>query len=73
MSYRIETTTLSEECRTHNERFGARGAVTTRKNLWVIERLSPATKVVEAPTAPSRHPVICKQRTTCSGTTNQEN
>jgi hypothetical protein len=37
-----DKTTLSEECRTPNERFGARGAVTPRKILWVIELLSPA-------------------------------
>jgi hypothetical protein len=33
--------------------------------LWVIERLSPATKVVEAPPAPSRHPVVRQRRERC--------
>jgi len=42
-----------------NERFGATAAVTPQKMLWEIERLSPATKVVEAAAAPSRHPVGC--------------
>jgi hypothetical protein len=37
-----------------NLRFGATAAVAPRKVLWVIERLSPATKVVEAAAAPSR-------------------
>jgi len=40
-------------------RFGATAAVRPQKILCGIERLSPATKVVEAATAPSRHPVIC--------------
>jgi len=43
----------------YNERFGATAAVTPQKRLCVIERLSPATKVVEAAAAPSRHPVVC--------------
>ena len=45
-----------------NERFGATAAVTPQKMLWEIERLSPATKVVEAAAAPSRHPVVCNVR-----------
>ena len=32
-------TTLSEECRTYNWRFGATAALTPRKKLWENERL----------------------------------
>ena len=46
--------------RTPNERFGATAAVTPQKILCGIEILSPATKVVEAAAAPSRHPVSGK-------------
>jgi len=46
----------------YNERFGATAAVTPQKILCGIERLSPATKVVETAAAPSRHPVSGKRR-----------
>jgi len=47
----------------YNKRFGATAAITPQKILCGIERLSPATKVVEAAAAPSRHHVICKRET----------
>jgi len=49
-------------------RFGATAAVTPQKILCGIERLSPATKVVEAAAAPSRHPVVMCKRATAQWT-----
>ena len=44
----------------YNERFGATAAVIPQKMLWENERLSPATKVVEA-AADAKPPSRCKQ------------
>jgi hypothetical protein len=46
----------------YNLRFCVMAAVTPRKMLCVIERLSPAITVVEAATTQSRWDVICKRR-----------
>jgi len=59
--YSPTMTTLSQECQPATERFGARGAVVPQKILCEIERLSPAGNLVEAPPAPSRHPVVRRE------------
>jgi len=66
-------TTLSQECQPLTERFGARGAVVPQKILCEIERLSPAGNLVEAPPAPSRHPVVRQRRERCRKCTGTEN
>ena len=48
----VSTVRWQNDCvngRSHNKRFGARGAVVPRKQLCGIERLSPARTFVEAP------------------------
>ena len=56
-----------------NKRFGARGAVVPQKILCEIERLSPAGNLVEAPPAPSRHPVVRQRRERCRKSNRTEN
>jgi hypothetical protein len=47
----------------HNERFGASGAVTPQTILYKFARYYPAGTAVEAPPAPSRWDVIRIWRT----------
>jgi hypothetical protein len=54
---------ISDKMPAHNVRFGASGAVTPQTILCGFARYYPAGTAVEAPPAPSRHPVI-RQRGT---------